>query len=209
MLELENPTRIMLDLDGVVSDYTKRFLEVADELYGIFDKVGRISSVSSWHFHDAGIGITEEQEEEIFRETQNKENFWENLDSLLTDADREILRQFLADPKYEIYAITARYPTRGRSILVQTSRWLLKQVGPGISVIPAEKKAEVCQVLGIKVALEDSPVYSKELKQGGVEVVLVDRPYNRETDSLPRVESVREFFELLKNGGIPGREHGQ
>lgn len=193
------PRRVMLDLDGVFADYTRAFLKIADEMFGIFAEHGPVVTVTSWNFGD--VGLSKEQVNAVFRETQARENFWEHLEPLIRPEDTRALQALVHDAGWEFYAITARYPTAGHSILVQTHRWLRRALGPeyAISVIPAENKADVCAVLEVDYAIEDSPVYSRELHEAGVHTTIIDRPYNRDLKipAIPRVATVEEFCEFL------------
>ncbi|GAB4329819.1 MAG: hypothetical protein Kow0069_37430 [Promethearchaeota archaeon] len=187
--------RVMLDVDGVVADFCRRFLELADETFGIFEDREPVYEVDTWHFHEANIGLTLEQERAVLRKTQEIADFWETVPAMYDEEDLESLRRLIQLPNVEVYAVTARYPTAGSSVLVQTTNWLLEHVGPGLSVIPVPNgnKADVCAVLGIELALEDSPKYAQGLREAGIDTFLVDRPYNRHLSNFPRVGSLAEF----------------
>lgn len=61
-------------------------------------------------------------------------------------------------------------------------------------------KSEVCIENGIKLMIEDAPVHATDLAEKGIEVLLLDKPWNRvEThSSVKRVYDWKEIGQILK-----------
>jgi len=199
--------RIMLDMDGVVADFTSEVLSRANRMFGIAipDKV------TTWGFEEAGIGITAEMLGDIYGDIKATPNFYEGQEPLLTDGEATMLRQLTESSQFDVYMITARFPVQGRSVVHQCQNWVRRHIGPGFSVIVKRDKGTLCRALGIDYVLEDSPVYLDGIiKAGTNRAYLIDRPYNRDFSICPRVKSIEEFVDIVisETEGSMERETG-
>ncbi len=194
MFKEKKPIRIMLDIDGVLSNFTKFFLEAAHEMF----QTPLIPSVNHWNYAEAGIGLTKEMTREVWERILQTEDLWEKLEPIVKEEELQTLREMVEDPHYEFFAITARPQTPGKPVILQCQNWLETHVCRGISVIPRRDKVKVCKGLDINYAIDDSPVFVKELLEGGINIYLQNQPYNQEIQGIMRVNSLKEFLEIIQ-----------
>jgi uncharacterized HAD superfamily protein len=63
-----------------------------------------------------------------------------------------------------------------------------------------ETKAEICKKIGASLLIDDSLVYAKQCIENGIEVMLLDSPWNQNgcIQGIKRVKNWKEIGELLK-----------
>ncbi|MFO7881224.1 MAG: hypothetical protein R6U52_01645 [Kosmotogaceae bacterium] len=182
--------RIMIDMDDVLTDFNKAFLQVAHEMYGTPLKV----EIKEWDFWKNVPDLSLEKEEKVWEKLTNTENFYETLPLYATEEDLKRLAAILKEGKHDIYFITSRFPIKGRSVQAQTQRWLEKHLGVSGAVIVSSNKGELCRVLGVEAAVDDAPHHINNLIDHGINTYILDWPYNRDIEHRLRVKNIGEFF---------------
>src|SRR5437660_614000 len=104
---------IGLDIDGVLADFSGEFSRRINEKYGLKSDPAK---QTDWDF--PCLGITVEQEQEIWSEIDATPNFWMTLNPL-TDCPEAA---HFCD--YKTYFITSRPETAGMPTDEQTAMWL-------------------------------------------------------------------------------------
>lgn len=186
---------VMIDVDDVLADFNKAFLQLAHEMFNTPVDV----EIRVWDFHLSIPGLTREKELLVWQRIRETENFYESLPTFATVEDFENLRNFVLHFNCECVFITSRFPTKGRSVEVQTTNWIRKHVGVEPKVLVTSEKGSLCRKIGIQKALEDAPHHICDLTVNGIETVIMDWPYNRKIKGLPRVKSVTEFLSLIES----------
>lgn len=173
------------DIDGVISDFTKRFTEIVKKRYGVS------LTDADMYCHDADLvlGISKEEAAEIATEIMKS-------DLPLNPLAKETLDK-LASEGHHIYLLTAR----SKALFDYTSVWLKQKAIPYAEIfhLIGGKKylADVPIDLVVEDNLEDALKYSKTVKH----VLLFDQPWNKTKnvkDLIKRVHSWAEIYEEVQ-----------
>lgn len=188
--------RYGIDLDGVLANFGRNIPIVGNQLWpGRFPENPDDFRPTEW-----SAGLSKEEERQLFEAIAKIPYFWENQYEL--PGCQELTAGIKDD---EVYFVTARAITVGESPLVQSARWLRdRHLWPrrGYStVIPvahAGNKVELFRGLGLKFMLDDfGPTVEQLNTIDGMHAFVLDAPYNRRYESLPRVYSVTEYLDTI------------
>lgn len=202
---------IGLDLDGQICDFHYSFTLVANRLFGC-PIIEDINEVKSYNWWDWDYPLTKEQHKLVWKEIdKNIEDFWFNLRSLIDSKVFQRLKDLELN-NHNIYFITARRNTAGKTALAQTTAWIKKHSSlEHFSVIPTEKKGQVLDALKMDYFLDDFPEHliSATLKAPKCKSFLLIRPYNnyaieffKKSNKYKNVDfvySVDEFLTIIEN----------
>ena len=184
--------KIGIDFDDVINEFTDSLMEFYHKKYG--KKVTR-DQILIW---DWGLywGISREEATkrvDEFHET----NIIDNLIPLKYAINS--LKKLMKS--HELFIITGR-PIRFKS---KVDSWLQHHLNNSLNVIHAGEwhkgqaatKAEICKDLNIPILLEDAPNTAKEVAEAGVNVILFDKPWNKNI-AHERITRVVNWKEALK-----------
>ncbi len=180
---------IFVDIDGCLANFDKGFIATIAEKYGPTDVSGR----TDWKWSSV---YPRKQYDYGWKQTEKTEGWWEKLESLAPQIVFERLALFHRD--LPVVFITCRkYYTRE-----QTYNWLRASGITDPELVLCEDKGLVARSLEPYAAVEDSPKQALLLAEAGVEVALVDYPYNRDISHplITRCETILEAFDLV---GLP------
>ena len=192
---MNNKLKIGIDLDGVCADFIARFRQLC------FDTLGKptpdVGPNTDWYC--TNWGLTMGEIDAIFKRIKGTKNFWENLGKC---KGTENLRDAIHD--YQIYFITNRIPTLGRSVEEQSFNWLRHNYEIEYpQVIVTRAKAPIVKALELFAFIDDRPENCKEVQEGAPtckhSTYLRDQPYNRENCGCVfiRVPTLDTFLERL------------
>lgn len=197
----------MFDIDGVLADFVSGFTKQANYLFGT--PVKNNSEISTYD----QLGIDEDQYRKTW-EYIDKEvfGFWQNLPPLVGRHTFDSIETL--SHHAEVYFLTAR--DKGHPVIQrQTADWLhFHGINrPAVITIPndnrtADRKAEICQYLGITHSIEDKEKNAYTIKLKRVESYLLTTGYNKNDPYPPvyRIETVDKFlfivFEKLFQKGV-------
>ena len=170
--EIRERKVICSDIDGVLADYSKSFLDFINEIKKTNYSV---KNLTCWQIHKA-LGIEREEEEHLMKmfiergkikelpTIQHAKNCIKELSNIVT-----------------IYAITSRQI----ELYNDTMFWIRKNFSYYITDVffVGEKfktKSSACLYLNALLLVEDSPFYSLEVAEKGIKVLLFDYSYNRD-----------------------------
>lgn len=187
--------KIGIDIDEVLTEFVRGYLEIYEKKYG---KKARFEDIFSYNLWES-LNITKEEaiilgdelyESELFRNIETVEGAVNAIN-------------FLGE-KNEIFFITSR-PEKIRS---KTEEFLKKHFSFKYDLIYSgdfwggkKTKAEVCSELGVDFMVEDNEKYSKEIANKGIRVFMLDKPWNKSCEpreNLFRVNKWQEILERLK-----------
>lgn len=174
---------IAVDLDGVVCNWASGFSRLANSLDSraplVIDNQCPEWEWKNWYgMPDLSRSERVHLIEETWRRVKASSDFWYNAISPLFPQDMPYLSEL--SRRLPVIFMTRR---DGRDAWGQSVRWLQTYGVPEplvYCVRRGEEKGDLCLKMGIDFIIEDSPKYAPELLASGVNVVLIEWPYNKE-----------------------------
>lgn len=196
------PNKIGIDLDNTVADFLTGAAPLIKELYGLEPDWSKPAFSIEEVF-----GINESNRPKDMRKRLYVEmNLFRNLPKL--ESDNNELPLLLQQAGFDrVYFVTAR---DAHPIIVRdTLYWVSNNMDYFTDVFHVDKKAEFCKYAGISTMIEDEVRQAIPLLEAGVNVVLMDRPWNQhipvdphgmedQKGKLIRVESWRQALVAAK-----------
>jgi uncharacterized HAD superfamily protein len=183
--------RLGIDLDGVVADFPRRYMELANQLYSLNLKP---ENQTSWAL--TCLGLTDEQDYGIWKTIKRKHNFWMSLEKYPDTDDLN-----LAQLHHTLFFITSRAPSDGHTLEVQCAQWLGTNYSltcPTVIVVESWRaKPALVETLKIHAFLDDNPETVAEMLSCKQNAYIQDRVYNRQFD-YPRAKNVNEFLKTVE-----------
>lgn len=186
--------KIGIDIDGVIADFVKKFLEFYNK------KTGNNFSTENWvtyNFWDF-IPITKEEGKKLMDEFYSLEDFDEIP---LIEGSKEAIHEL--SKQNQIYIITAR-PLRWGE---KTKKFFDKHFsGKQINLIHSRDKEdktvykrEICNNWGINLLIEDCGDIALQCAERGIQVFLLNSLYNQNIShkNITRVKNWNEILEKI------------
>jgi hypothetical protein len=189
-----------IDIDGVLANFDQAMIKVMRKL-GI--NLPDDFHPSDWNWGNANL--PSDGMARAWAIIDATENFWE---SLTPTEDILTMATFFhehADNDCDIYFITAREDSAGRSVRKQSENWLREYLGhpkQTINVLPSKSgmdKVDILHAMHVDCSIDDHTptiVNAKTLKPNH-RAYLLNKPWNQDGKfySLKIVNSLKEFFE--------------
>lgn len=186
---------IAFDIDDVLSDLVPALARFHNERYGTSL---RKEDFHSYRFAEVLGGTDEEAIKKI----------WEFLDNPLfaqvppTKDSVEVIKELAK--KHRIISITSRH----RKYEDLTREWIARHFPNCIGSIyfshnsyvdfgNNKRKVDYCLEFNVKTLVEDSLEYAIECRKAGIDVLLLDQPWNK-SESLEGIVRVRNWQEILE-----------
>jgi uncharacterized HAD superfamily protein len=185
---------IFCDLDGVLCNFDKAFIAEIVGKFGPMDVSGR----TDWKWSSV---FTNKQYKFGWKQTEAMA-WWESLEALAPQIVFERLALFHRD--LPVVFITCRkYYARE-----QTLNWLEARGIANPELVFCDDKGLVARSFEPYAAVEDSPKQALLLAEAGVEVALVDYPYNRDVSHplITRCATILDAFDLVGLPDLPDTE---
>lgn len=180
--------QVGFDKDGVIYDYTKAFHNYLRSS-GIRPHLPEDYVPTCWNwFKEDPINITMEEYLQIHNQgIQDMQIFW--IGELL-DSEIPFQMQRIIDAGHQLNIVTYRM---GVSAEVATYKFLFDNKLPFSKVIFSKDKT----VVDNDYFIEDNLANYDALEAAGVKVYLLNQPYNQEDDNRRRVDSVKEYVDII------------
>ena len=188
--------RIGIDIDNVLSNFNDVLLneykkhDIAINGKGIVHQDVYIRDMFNWD---------KEYEEKFYKENiEYFASFFEPIE----ECSKYI--KLLKEEGNTIYIISGRDNGEYSNPYKMTIDWLKKYdiVYDKLFLVDAynsHSKTEVCLEYNIDVMIDDSKRMCKDIKDNGIRALLMDTPYNRDTNEFERVNSWKEIYNKLSN----------
>ena len=173
---------IGIDIDGVIADFNKDFIEKSIEVTGRDLYPERPFEITTWNYPES-YGYSNEEVHKIWKEIKTSHDFLEELCYL--DAD--------------FYFITARPGLRSK---LQTEIWLELHGFPKPTVLISGDKDGLCKSLGVNFYIDDKVENCEhvEIYSPATMCYMLARPWNRKVKGVPRIDTLYEFLGEIRKG---------
>ncbi len=201
-IELSILTKIIaFDIDGVLADYSSAFIDYIRIKKELSDDVKIIHN--EYHFASILPDFTYEEESELAASFVNEGNL-RHLPCY--EGAKELLRT-LRSMGYKIVLITARPYKRFRRMYDDTMYWLNNNGIVCDKIIWNDNKADAIQSLYPAYTdyfVEDRDKHVLEVSSLGVNVILIDKLYNRtlaNSKRITRIDNIKEVLSIVNESG--------
>lgn len=191
---------IGIDIDNVISNFDEALLEA----FSIHDKELRnngIIDINATHITIGMFDWTQQEVDNFYK--SNVEKIAKNLDVI--DGAKEYIDRLKQDG-HKIYIITGRDIGEYSDPHTMTKEWLQKfniyydeLILTKAYKIDKHGKSEKCIENNIDIMIDDSVYICKDSINYGITTLLMDTPYNRQVNDIPRVCSWKEIYDFIKN----------
>lgn len=191
---------IAVDLDGVVANFSLRFSEVCRKVFG--DHLPIVKSeamILDWDW-EKWYPLTKEEVGKVWKHLMDEEtDFWETL-PILNKNDWESVKELQYKDYINVYFITARAMTPGKTVAKQSINWLVKNGWENPQVIKTSDKEHFIKHLDIKFFVDDKKENCEAVKKENpnCKVYVFDAHYNKPLDAekngMKRIISLNEFL---------------
>lgn len=195
--------RIAIDVDGVLANFTKAFVEKANEIWP-----GRLAldyEPIDWGWTDSGFSKAEIKQ--TWKRINATENFWLSLDAH-SDNVGSLAQWMVSHANHDIWLCTARAEGAGMTAAKQTEIWInstgVRAVNNFMGIITVSdgnRKAQLYEAAHIEWSVDDKPETIIDCGLIGTfhhHAYLLNRRHNSLYSVHDRVESVAQFLEKIK-----------
>ncbi|PIN93073.1 hypothetical protein COU54_04520 [Candidatus Pacearchaeota archaeon CG10_big_fil_rev_8_21_14_0_10_31_24] len=189
--------KIAIDFDDVIVNTVDTFLNFHNQKYELSRTREDINSTDLRSFW----GCTKNEAISLMKEFHDSSSTFENAEPI--NGAIEFLKEISKDN--EIVIITGR-PSQFKE---KTLYWLNKYLSDvNVKLFfsgdyhhsQGKTKAEICEELGINVIIEDDINYAKPCLEKGIEVIIIDKPWNQvDLNRIHRAHSWKEVNSFLKS----------
>lgn len=196
---------VAVDLDGVVANFSLKFSELCRKIFGNhLPLVDNDSMILHWDW-DKWYPLTKEEISKVWKHLMSEEiDFWESL-PILNRNGWESIKELQYYDHINVYFITARATSPGKTVAKQSINWLEKNGWNNPQVIVTVNKEHFIKHLDIKFFVDDKKENCESAKKENpnCKVYVFDTNYNRHLDAeknnIKRIVSLNEFLVDILN----------
>ena len=186
--------KIAIDIDEVVVEFVRGYIRILARK-GIKADYDKTNTYNLWEAYS----ITREDSIKYAEEFYESESF-ENIE--LVEGAKDAINSL--EKKNELFFLTSR----PASIKDKTHQFIKKHFpNSNINLVFAgdfhkdngKTKAEICRELGISIIVEDNKNYALECAKSGIQVFLIAKPWNVDSESHENIKKVNSWSEILDN----------
>ncbi len=189
----KNTINVGVDLDGVVADFTKKFSQFCNEIYG--NKcyiIENYEDVKDWNWHK-WYPIKETEVEYVWNHIRKTRDFWTSLEILNKGQWEYFIDKIGKSNNINVYFITTREETIGMTVAKQSALWLEMNSWKQPFVIKTFQKEKFIANLNIEFFIDDKAENVINIKNSNpnCRVYAQDVPYNKRLLDISKVEYKR------------------
>ena len=197
--------RLGIDVDGIVANFTPKYLEKLIELSGHRPEWDATKDPDCWNWAKK-YGFSHSHNEAFWEHAKSPEGegVWSDLQPLVTSDEVTLLQHYIDNE--DVYFISNRALCHRRT----TDRWLRRVLGDReFTTILTREKGMMANALQLHGLIDDKPKnLTKTLEYCGLVCVpvLVNRPWNQEQISpyIHRVHTIAEGLDKIKEKAYNG-----
>ena len=215
------PLRVAFDMDGTLADFRRAYTEIEERLFAAPVALEQKPAPETREQEQNQEGATSEgqppsppaskrrsvsadEHESVWRAIESTPDFWMTLKPLEAGAVSRLHELTLAH-NWEVFFITQRPRTAGRTVQLQTQHWLIEHGFPTPSVIPiAGGRGRAAAALRLDYLVDDTPQNCVDvLADSYARAILLVDPHDAIAESSARrlgigtAHTVHEVLDLL------------
>lgn len=188
---------IGIDIDNVISNFNEELLKAYIEHDKELRNTGIVNKHAPYIRNDM-FDWTQDEEKEFYK--NNIEKIAINLKAI-EGASKYIKK--LKEDGHVIYIISGRDNGEYTEPYKMTKNWLEKYdiIYDKLFLVDAynsHSKTEICLEYNVDVMIDDSKRMCRDIKDHGIKALIMDTPYNRDTNKFERVHSWEEIYKVIK-----------
>ena len=186
-------SRFGMDIDGVLANFDRGFLDVLNRVYGKEYTEEDLENKRDWDYFKTLEDLTLEQENDAFKYLG--EWFWLRLEPY---DQKAMLAISLLSEKHNIYFITDRHPNPTKELtLWQTRKWLEHfNISPA-GVILTKEKPQACKLLGLEYFIDDNVKNVNNINKTDTKCFVMNKSYNSKCKA-ERIYSIWDYISIIR-----------
>ncbi len=189
----ENKMKIGIDIDEVVVEFMKGYLNFHNKKHNTCYKLNDITNYHLWK-----CGFHKNKEESVREVVEFSDSDYFNSLSLVKGAKSSLKKLFEI---YKSYFITSR----SEDIKEKTKNFFYLNfpknkyefVFSG-EIYGGKTKSEICSEFGIQIMVEDNADYAFDCAEKGIKTFLLDKPWNKNCEEHEKIVKVNNWNEVLE-----------
>jgi len=194
--------RIAIDVDGVLANFTRAFIEAVNSIWPARLPADYLPSDWDW----TNSGLSHREISQVWRKIKKTEGFWLSLDAY-SDNVGELAMWLVARKNHDIWFCTSRAEAGEMTTAKQTDIWIqscgLRAVNNFMGIITVtdgSKKAAIYEAAEIEWSIDDK--WETVIDCGLIEsfehrAYLLDQPWNADASVHNRVKTMAQFLEKI------------
>ena len=183
--------KIGIDLDDVVFEFTKEFIKFYNQKY---EKNIIFEDVKTYYFEEV-FNLPLIEIIHLIEELVSRGVGWDL--PVCEDAKKIILN---LGENHEIIFLTSRTVRKGtlESLKSHFPNLVFKLIFSSnvYGNSGGKTKEKICNDEGIRIMIEDSPEYAKNIAKKGIRVFLLDKPWNQDYEQHPNIIKINHWKEV-------------